>query len=344
MKISFRVDGNNIIGWGHVMRSLSIASAANYLGVECFFICADDEMKGIIEKRGFSVFVLNSDFDNLVNELDLLVDLINREQPNYLFVDSYYVSNEYFDEIKKHVKTVYIDDVFDFPYNVDYLVNYNIYAYEAKYRDLYKNNNIPKLILGPKYAPLRDEFKNVFKEYRDEVKSVFVSTGGSDEHGIVLKIINKLCESDYLVKGIDYHFIIGGFEPDKDVIYDLAKQYCWIKLHEQVNNMSEIMKGCDVAVSAAGSTLYELCACGVPTVTYVFADNQINGADEFSRLGLMISAGDIRKTSYECDSILYSLRKIIEDSEMRTSISNKMKNVVDGNGAERIIKRLNSII
>ena len=107
--------------------------------------------------------------------------------------------------------------------------------------------------------------------------------------------------------------------------------------------MSEIMRECDVAVSAAGSTLYELCACGVPTVTYVFADNQINGADEFSRLGLMINAGDIRETNYECDSILYSLRKMIEDSEIRTSISYKMKSVVDGNGAERIIKYLYSI-
>lgn len=42
----------------------------------------------------------------------------------------------------------------------------------------------------------------------------------------------------------------------------------------ECKKMSELMQQCDMAVSAAGSTLYELCACGMPTITYVLADNQ----------------------------------------------------------------------
>ena len=49
MKIAFRADGNNEIGWGHVMRSLTIASAAREKGADCFFICADASMHKKLE-------------------------------------------------------------------------------------------------------------------------------------------------------------------------------------------------------------------------------------------------------------------------------------------------------
>ena len=340
MKFFFRADGNKNIGWGHVMRSLSIASAARNTGAECFFICADDSMKEQISSRGFELFILNSDFSDMNNETDKMIELIKREKPDYIFIDSYYVSNDYFDIINENSDTIYIDDVFAFPYHVNYLINYNIYASEAKYSEIYKDDNLPQLILGPRYAPLRDEFQNLSGNFRDKVGNVLISTGGSDEAGLVLKIINILCNKKHLIDGIKYHFILGSYEPDRQEIYELGKKFDWIELHEKVNNMAEIMTSCDIAVSAAGSTLYELCACGIPTVTYILADNQIDGATEFAKQGLMLNAGDLRSQGFTCEAIINMLDELIMDKDKRHVLSHNMKSIVDGNGAQNIIKQL----
>ncbi len=341
MKIFFRADGNGNIGWGHVMRSLSIASAARNMGAECFFICADNFMRDQIESHGFGLYILDTDFRNMIDETEKLIKIISEEKPDYMFIDSYFVSNEYFNAINKYVRIIYIDDVYAFPYDVDYLINYNIYASEEKYKKLYGTNKMPELRLGMKYAPLRDEFKNIAIRDRNEVKNVFVSTGGSDEARLVLKIINGLIEKKELTQNINYHFIIGKYEPDKDEIRKIANQYKWIIPHENVMNMSEIMSMCDIAISAAGSTLYELCACGVPTITYIMADNQIKGAEEFAGLDLMLNAGDIRKKNLKCENIILALNELINDKERRMNYSKRVKAVIDGNGAGNII---NSII
>lgn len=341
MKILFRADGNKHIGWGHVMRSLSIASEAQNMGSECFFVCADTSLKAKIEEYGFNVRILNSDYSRMENELISLLEIINVEIPDYIIVDSYYVTNKYFGKLKEYSKVVYIDDELSFPYDVDYLINYNIYASEEKYKKLYSTNKMPELRLGMKYVPLRDEFKNIAIRDRNEVKNVFVSTGGSDEARLVLKIINGLIEKKELTQNINYHFIIGKYEPDKDEIRKIANQYKWIIPHENVMNMSEIMSMCDIAISAAGSTLYELCACGVPTITYIMADNQIKGAEEFAGLDLMLNAGDIRKNNLECENIILALNELINDKERRMNYSKRVKAVIDGNGAGNII---NSII
>lgn len=339
MIIFFRVDGNSNIGWGHVMRSLSIASVAKDLGAECFFVCADDSMRNLIESNGFRVVVLDTDYLDMESEINTFLEVIKKENPDIIFVDSYYVSNEYFRTIKKLSKVIYLDDVFSFPYDVDYLINYNIFASYEKYCELYSGKSIPELILGTEYTPLRDEFvRNIPSAIREEVKNVFISTGGSDEFGLVLRIINKLKDNKELTDEIKYHFIIGSYEPDYDEISFLSGNNDWIRLYRNVKNMSDIMNMCDVAISAAGSTLYELCSCGVPTVTYVIADNQVGGATGFEENKIMLNAGDLRTVDFDCSKIIDKLKVLLNDFELRKSLSEKMLSVVDGKGAERIIR------
>lgn len=337
MRFFFRADGNSVIGWGHIMRSLSIASAACNDDAECFFVCADAKMKALIESRGFRVFVLDSDYTIMNDEIKNLVKLLKLYKPDYMFIDSYYVSNEYFSKINSFTRLVYIDDVYTFPYNVNYLINYNIDATEQKYYELYHNRVLPYLMIGPRYTPLRSEFKYIKSRTRERVSDVFVSVGGSDRLRFVIRIIYELLNDSELTDGMKYHFIIAGDELEKKEIYNLAQKYDWILLYENVNNMAEIMCSCDVAISAAGNTIYELCACGIPTITYILADNQIDSADEFERRGIMISAGDIRKQDYRCDVIIEKLKMLVNDKEKRFILSKKMNDIVDGNGAKNII-------
>ena len=110
----------------------------------------------------------------------------------------------------------------------------------------------------------------------------------------------------------------------------------------------------DICVSAAGSTIYEICACGVPLITYILADNQISGAETFEKLGLAVNCGDLRsaavnisdsltlvsKSKSENNSaeiILTAVERLAEEYEYRVQVGKLMQEMIDGYGAERLV-------
>ena len=121
------------------------------------------------------------------------------------------------------------------------------------------------------------------------------SAGGSDELHIAANFVRFLCE-----RGADdktYHILLGAMNTDKEEIKALASGMDCVVIHENVQDMRGLICSMDVIVSAAGSTLYEICACGVPLITFSTADNQVPGATAFSSLGLAVNVGDLRDPS-----------------------------------------------
>ena len=124
----------------------------------------------------------------------------------------------------------------------------------------------------------------------------------------------------------------------------LAEQYHNVVLHRNVTRMSELMMACDLAVSAGGSTLYELCACGIPTISFAFADNQLEGVHEFHKQDLIYYAGDVRSDlAYSLENIETGLDSLMNDRELREKLSYNMRMIVDGYGTDRIIKSIFTI-
>ena len=115
-------------------------------------------------------------------------------------------------------------------------------------------------------------------------------------------------------------------------------EYTNIKVWQAVNNIEEFMMNADVAISAGGTTLYELCACGTPTISYAMADNQLNSVINFQKKGIIDYAGDIR-TDNVTDKI-NELLKSVSLAEMRKIKSEKMRKIIDGRGAFRIAEKL----
>lgn len=131
---------------------------------------------------------------------------------------------------------------------------------------------------------------------------------------------------------VNFHFVIGSLNPRIEAIKKFSRRN--IILHINERNMSNLMRDCDAAVSAVRSTLYELCACGTPSVTYVLADNQTDAAEMFGRLGIMINAGYCRNNNDIFPAMVEALRGMNET--VRAEMSAKMQRLVDGNGAVRI--------
>lgn len=105
--------------------------------------------------------------------------------------------------------------------------------------------------------------------------------------------------------------------------------------------MAELMGQCQIAVSAAGTMLFELCAMQVPTVFYVCADNQQYDSDFFANENRMLFSGDIRQNREACiDKILTNIILLLNDENMQQQMKRKLHEVTDGKGAERIAEEI----
>lgn len=335
--IGIRVDANDAIATGHAMRCMSIAEALLQMGRECIFIVADGDSARVTGRGAHGVAILNTRWDDMEGETGALTEVLRAHNVGVLLVDSYAVTVRYLEGLRALVKTAYIDDMNTFIYPTDLLINYNVYADQFDYPSRYSTAGT-KLLIGCNYAPLRAEFLGIKPKFRNTAYRVLVTMGGSDSINATGQFLETLAPR---YKDMEFHVVVGELNVNKAELTRLAQEYAGIVLHQDIRQMSELMVDCDVAVTAGGSTLYELCACGIPSITVVTADNQMYAVREFEKLKLMPYSGDIRKDPQGClerSSVL--MHNYIKDSEQRRSTSIRMKKLVDGHGALRIAQAL----
>ena len=256
------------------------------------------------------------------------------------FLDSYYVTEHYLSAVRTAAKVAYLDDLQLFDYPADLLINYDVIpeSRSASYQAAYQN--AARTLLGASYTPLRAQFTNLQPYCRDRVSNILVTTGGSDPYHFCLRLIAAFRENSFLHL-CQLHVVVGRLNEDKDKLYKLADELPFLQLHENVSDMASLMASCDLAVSAAGTTLYELCAAGVPSMSFCLADNQLTAAKAFDEAGAIPCAGDIRRS---CDEVLGNVMNFVtymsENSKKRKAALETMRQLVDGKGAMRIAKAL----
>lgn len=339
-----RVDANADIATGHVMRCMTIAKEIVTMGQEVTFLTADRQSHDLILDNGYHAVSLDTRWNHMEEELPKMISLIEQWNIETVLIDSYSVTAAYLRELRKHTKVIYIDDVYSFSYPVDVLINYNIYANQVDYNQLQRGMNT-KLLLGCKYAPLRSDFRGIQKKYGEKVKRVLISTGGADSHHVALKLLKFIGDgkllSDPVYEDIEYHIIVGKFNRDLEELSEIEKTHKNIVLHRNVKNMHSLMEEADIAITAGGSTMYELCASGVPMLIYTFTDHQLDGAREFEKLGLATYCGDIRKgEALVWEHIQSSMKGYCSSKELRYEIGKKMQEYIDGKGAIRLAREL----
>lgn len=331
-----RTDANSQLGIGHVMRCKTIADEWLKRGGNCIFLVADEESAHVIQQMGGAFICLHSRWDNLEYETKTLLDCIATHAIKRILIDSYYVTPKYLSSISLHSKIIYMGLMDEKIRPVDMIINYNITAETKWYHSVY-GENVVKL-LGYKFFPLRPEFKNTHIQIHQHVKNLLVTTGGSDSCHMALQLSKLLLEHTDL--GI--HVVIGAFNPDKNHLEQLQEENSRLQIYQNVKNMAKLMEQCDIAITAGGITLYELCACNLPSITYAFADNQLASIKEFQKQGIMESIGDIRIQTAGAwqNSLIAILTDMCKKDKKRKKIAAKMKNMIDGDGAKRIVEQI----
>ena len=349
--IWIRADGGKEMGTGHIMRCLSVAAALRQMGEQVCFLVADDSPVPLLEAGGQSYRILSSSYRNLEQELPILLPIL-RETPQSLFLaDSYFVTAEYLRRVRELMPVCYMDDRGISALPVDLLINYNIFAERALYGEGTdrnregdrKNGEEPcktAYLLGTEYVPLRQEFQKAGVPVKEKAERVLITTGGSDRYDLAGQILRQALQ-DPEIEDLEYCVVSGIYNQYLPQLLELERCNKNVHVFSNVSNMAGLMQSCDIAVSAGGSTMYELCAAGVPILCFSFVDNQEKIVEGFARRKLVSFAGNYLSQGEQMIRILTEHIALLRNSvELRRSYSEKERELVDGRGASRIASHL----
>lgn len=324
------------------MRCLTIARALRKRDALPVFMVSDMTSLSLLQnmmtpeeraERAFPVIHLQTDYREPEKELSAVQNILSSHTVSFLLVDSYFVTKHYLASLKQFCRVAYIDDLQAFDYPADLIINYDIVVNTGFYQ------NARRIFAGGAYTPLREQFSLCPYRLWEEVRDVFISTGGTDPFNIAGGLAQQLLTSAGW-EGVCFHILTGPMHAHRAELDALADANERIILHENVMNMAELMAECDLAVSAAGTTLFELCAIGVPAVSYTMADNQIPGAKAFEQQGLIPCVGDIRNNPDFFQTACSQMLSLAKDPAARRQQSMRMRMAIDGAGADRIAAAL----
>ncbi len=339
LNVVFRVDSSIQIGLGHLMRCIALADEFKRQGCDVTFLCRALE-GNLIELVEHNMIVLkkNNEFqsDDLylswlgaTEEQDAAQTIKAMSQvTDLLVVDSYALGKHWHQRLRAHSKKILvIDDLADRHFDCDIVLNQNIGVEEKVYE-----GKLPKdceLLLGCNYALLRPEFSEtraaaLEKRRRNtEIENVLISLGGSDIDNVTYDILQQVDSNFNIV------VVLGKTSPNVNMIKAYAENRN-IEIIVGANNMSELMLNADIAIGAGGSTSWERCCLGLPTLLCVLADNQKDAAKRLEDLGAAIIIEDLRA----------DLQFMVENPVCRINISDNAKAICDGLGCKRVVNHV----
>lgn len=327
-----RADGNAKIGAGHLMRCLAIAEEVRrlYPAHTVEFWCADEESAKLASDCGFETKVFGTGYERMEEELPKWKQWITDDK-NTILVDSYHVTDVYLAFLGQFGRVCLMDDMQERAYPVDMVINYNLYADRAVYESLYGEHTV-QFCLGGSYVPLRKQFQNTEACYqtRDSVQQVLLTTGAGDVDNIAGEILDRIYSKKFV-----FHVLLGRFSPHLETWKLRAAECPNIQVHYDVKDMAGLMKKCDLAITAGGSTVYELSAARVPFIGFAYAPNQ-----EKLVQCLEASGGNWHLDKKGTLDRIEHFFGELQDCDKRNRISERAWNKVDGHGAEKLAKTL----
>ena len=108
--------------------------------------------------------------------------------------------------------------------------------------------------------------------------------------------------------------------------------------HHQVYDIAPLMAEADLAIGAGGSNTWERCCLGLPSIVMILAVNQRLIVETLDREGIVVNAGWFQDVTPS--SIAVIMNELISDRETLRSMSVKAMEIVDGEGAKRVVEEI----
>lgn len=374
MQIAFRTDASLQMGSGHVMRCLTLADALTAQGAQCHFISRahPGHLLDLIRQRGHLVTSLPApslDPATFTEAAGVAVDpsaavpvhaawlgchwqtdaqqtgnVLATLKPDWLVVDHYALDQRWELALQPHyTKLMVIDDLADRAHACDLLLDQNLGRQPEDYAKLVPAHC--QVLTGPHYALLRPEFAALRayslqrRQTTSAIRRLLITMGGVDQPNATRQVLQAL-KNCPLPADCNITVVMGLTAPWLQNVRELAAQMPWpAEVVVNVNDMAQRMADSDLAIGAAGSTSWERCCLGLPTLMVVLAENQKPGAQamEAAHAARLIGAVSDIATQQPL-----AVAELI-DSDCRRRMSLAASAITDGQGVEKILQTMRAV-
>lgn len=360
MKVVFRADASPSLGVGHIMRCLSLARFLLTNGSKVRFVSlkiptkvrksildAGCEYREIGEPDIVSsAWPANSDLkvsstwsdDRQLEDAKRTSKSISDVHWDWIVVDHYSIDSSWERLIDMNTeKLLVIDDLANRSHSCDVLLDQTLGRKKADYKRYVADKT--ELLVGVSYALLRPEFKELrgysFKRKSGFlIKNVLICLGGGDEKNVTASVLEVLSE---ITESQDWNItvVLGAASPWVEAIENLIESLkIKVELVFDRADMAQMMCEADLAIGGAGTSSWERCCLGLPSVMIVMAENQIEIALALEKVGAAIVIPSIADVPLKLPRIISSIYSRTVDIK---SISMLGRNIVDGNGCEKVL-------
>jgi UDP-2,4-diacetamido-2,4,6-trideoxy-beta-L-altropyranose hydrolase len=295
MVFVFRVDASDIIGTGHVMRCLTLALFLRSLKHNCIFICRKHpkNLIPLIKSHGFEVFELptqdsfktSDEYASWLGveaqlDAEKTIDAISHLNIDWLIIDHYGIDARWHMLAGQATKAkiLVLDDLANRDYYCDILIDQNLHSNTQEY--IHKVPSKTKLLMGTKYALLREEFlKNRLKTINTRrsdgpINKILIAFGGVDIHdysSACIRLLSKMRLAPHVRVTVLLGQTAQHIENVKKIIEETSLN---MQLIHDSNRVADILIDTDICIGASGSMSWERFCLGVPSIQLTTANNQ----------------------------------------------------------------------
>ncbi len=323
----FRLDSGGKYGLGHVMRSKALADALFDCSIECTFAAISIHSENAVTPHKLEIIRSEDDFSLMAQYYDVII------------IDHYDYTTELFLELSKltHSLLVVLDDECNRgQLYADLVINPVKSTSSLPYKEATPS---AKLLLGPQYILLRSLFKDLNRHYLkpsfyNERKLLVITFGGSDVTELTLPVLNLINNTSLV--NLDVVVVTGSGCKNTAKVAESCQKMGFEHQHN-VKNMAVLFSRARLAISAAGSTVFELAYCGVPSVFAVVADNQFLSVKEQCQYGWcrVVDCKDQRNNPKSAVELVTLAEHMLSSSSLE-KLSQTAQTLIDGKGAQRI--------
>ena len=329
MRLAIITNGNFSIGFGHISRTLVLAS--QFLEAEIvFFISKETTFTDRIKEKGYKTVILES---FLEKDCKPILDY----KPNAILIDSI---EEDYDSLNwlskfKHLFLIVTITLFFFDKwkRFEHLSFFP--SMEESDRLKFESKFGPiEIYTGSKFFTFRDEFNLVSKKSEEDNNIVTITMGGGDPYGLTYLVVDAILDISTQIL-----IILSEISPCYSKVKSMIEGKSNFKLITKTDNIALLFSESDMVILNGGLTRYEVCATRTPFIAISIHDKQYYITEQLTRLGVGVNVGVYNKINKI--QIKEAVEELLENVEARKDMANKMKSLFDTFGAKRIKDLIN---